>query len=105
MCDTGSSGGGVPGFDPPDFGPGQEVTDALRDLMCRFSVHNSSSGACTLSPYGDFSFMASETRMQYCFQVPWTVIFPPGDTVLAAQIQDTDGNLGPVKEIVIRVGP
>ena len=106
VCDTGPppTGGGVPGVDPPDFREGQDVTDALRDLMCRFSVHNTSNDACTLNLLGNYEFVASATKRQFCFQVPQTVVFPPGDTVLAAQLRDTDGNLGPRKEIVIRVG-
>jgi hypothetical protein len=106
VCDTGPppEGGGVPGVDPPDFRSGQDVTDALRDLMCRFSVQSTSSDACTFDRYGQFSFIAAATRRQFCFQVPQTVVFPAGDTVLAAQMRDTSGNLGPRKEIVIRVG-
>lgn len=107
VCDTGPApqGGGVPGISPPDFRVGQDVTDALRDLMCRFSVHSSSSTACTLNRFGDFGFVGSGTQTQFCFQVPQTVEFPAGDTVLAAQLTDTAGNLGPRKEIVIRVLP
>jgi len=107
VCDTGPppAGGGVPGIDPPDFRPGQDVTDALRDLMCRFSYQSASEYACTLDSYGVFSFVAPTTRRQFCFQVPQTVVFPDGDTIVAAQMKDTSGNLGPRKEIVIRVGP
>ena len=106
VCDTGAApeGGGVPGIDPPDFGPGQDVTDALRDLMCRFSVQATTDLACTLDRYGQFSFISPDTRRQFCFQVPQTVVFPDGDTIVGAQLRDTAGNLGPRKEILIRVG-
>jgi hypothetical protein len=106
VCDTGPppEGGGVPPINPPDFRAGQDVTDALRDLMCRFSVQTTSSDACTLDEYGQFSFISPDTKRQFCFQVPQTVVFPDGDTILAAQMRDTSGNLGPRQEIVIRVG-
>lgn len=108
VCDTGPApaGGGVPGIVPPDFRSGQDVTNALRDLSCRFSVHTSALDACTRVAYGDFGFLASGTQKQYCFEVPQTVAFPVGDTVLAAQLKDTSGNLGPATEVVVRVlGP
>jgi hypothetical protein len=106
VCDTGPppEGGGVPAVNPPDFRDGQDVTDALRDLMCRFSVQSTSETACTFDDYGLFSFISAGTTRQFCFQVPQTVVFPDGDTILAAQMRDTSGSLGPRKEIVIRVG-
>lgn len=106
VCDTGSTGGGVPGLPALDFAAGQGVTNVLRDFSCRFSVHASSLDACTRVAYGDFGFLAAGTQKQYCFEVPQTVSFPVGDTILAAQLKDVSGNLGPRTEIVVRVlGP
>ncbi len=103
VCDTGVEGGGVPAVNPPDFRPGQDVTDALRDLMCRFSVQTSDTDACTKNIWGEYAFLGTNTKRQFCFQVPQTVVFPYGDTIVAAQMRDTAGNLGPRKEILIRV--
>jgi hypothetical protein len=104
VCDTGPppDGGGVPGVTPPDFRPGQDVTDALTDMSCRFTVQTSPSSACTRR-FGDFEFLGGGTERQYCFQVPLTVVFPDGKTTVAAQVLDTSGNVGPRKEIVIEV--
>jgi hypothetical protein len=108
VCDMGpppTPFGGVPGINPPDFGPGQAVTDAIRDMECRFSIQETSAVACTRSKFGDFAYLGSGTRTQFCYQVPMTAAFQPGDTVVAIQLRDTAGNLGPRKEIVIRVEP
>lgn len=107
VCDTGAppAGGGVPGFDPPEFLQGQNITNALTDLSCRFSVHQTSSVACTLNRFGDFAFLAPTTQTQYCFEVPSTVAFPAGDTVVAAQVLDSLGTVGPKIEIIVRVQP
>jgi hypothetical protein len=103
VCDVGVSGGGVPGFDPPIIGPGQDITDALTDLACRFEVNSSSSNACTVDQFGLFSFVSAQTLRQYCFQVTRSVAFPTGDTIVALQLRDSQGRLGPKREIVIRV--
>jgi len=103
VCDTGVLGGGVPAAPPLDFRDEQVVTDVIRDLMCRFSVQTSSY-PCTKDEYGEFAFLDSSTVRQYCFQVPQTVVFPQGDTLLAAQIRDRYGNFGERREIVVRVG-
>lgn len=107
VCDTGAppQGGGVPGVNPPDFRAGQSITDALVDMSCRFSWHATSSVACTLNRLGDFAFLSSKTQMQYCFDVPLTVVFPAGDTLVAGQVLDTSGNIGPRAEIIVRVIP
>jgi len=108
VCDAGPEPtpfGGVPGIDPPEFGPGQTITNAIQDFACRFSVQETSAVACTRSKFGDFGYLGSQTRTQFCYQVPMTAAFQPGDTVVRIQLRDLAGNLGPVKEIVVRVHP
>jgi hypothetical protein len=108
VCDMGpppTPFGGVPGINPPVFAPGQAVTDAIHDMQCRFSIQETTLVACTRSAFGDFAYRGSGTRTQFCYQVPMTAAFQPGDTVVAIQLRDVAGNLGPVKEIVVRVEP
>jgi hypothetical protein len=107
-CDIGPApapSGGVPGFDPPVFGPGQDVTAALQDVACRFSLHRTSAEACTKDGFGNFSYLGSGTRRQYCFAVSHNTAFAPGITVIAVQVVDINGNIGPVEEIVVDVPP
>jgi hypothetical protein len=106
VCDNGpppNPFGGVPGIDPPLFGPGADVTAALQDVACRFSIQRTSAEACTRDRFGQFSFLGTATRKQFCFAVPVTAAFPEGETVIAVQLVDTLGNLGPKREIVLRV--
>jgi hypothetical protein len=108
VCDMGpppTPFGGVPGIDPPDFGPGEAVTKAIQDMACRFSVQETSSVACTKNSFGDFAYVGSGTRTQFCYQVPMTAEFQAGDTLVAIQLLDVAGNPGPVKELVVRVQP
>lgn len=110
--------GGVPGFDPPwiDCGPDLSPTDlalcesrqaavkdALIDLGCRFNIVQSEARACTKDETGDFAFLGDFSTRQYCFQIPVDSQLPSGDTIIAVQIRDVGGFLGPVEEIVLRV--
>lgn len=110
--------GGVPGFDPPwiDCDPDlpaedlalcqsrqPAVRDALEDIACRFTYVLSEPRACTMDETGDFAFIGQFSSIQYCFQIPLDSELPVGDTILAAQVRDVGGNLGPLKEIVVRV--
>ncbi|MEO8601047.1 MAG: hypothetical protein ABI629_00575 [bacterium] len=110
VCDAGpppTPFGGVPGVNPPDFAPGQPITDAIQDLECRFTVNTlaSVSGACTRNRFGDFGYISNSTRTQYCYQVPYTGAFQSGDTVVGVQVRDAAGNVGPRREFVVRVLP
>jgi hypothetical protein len=98
--------GGVKSFrGRMNFPPDGDVTTGLVDMACRFELETSSATACTRNRFGDFSFLASGTTRQYCFQVSDVSRFPIGLTILALQLRDTSGNLGPRQEIVIRVDP
>jgi hypothetical protein len=111
ICDMGPDVfGGVPGFNPPLLSDSsQMVTEAIQDLACRIVPRDSAALACTRDSFGNFSYLSCEgacgSTRQYCFQVPFTAAFPFGDTVVAMQIRDIAGNLGPPKEIVVRVVP
>jgi hypothetical protein len=108
VCDAGpppTPFGGVPGVNPPDFAAGQSTTNAIRDMECRFSIQETSAVACTRNNFGDFAYRGTNTRTQFCYQVPMTAAFQEGDTEVAIQLRDLAGNIGPRKEIVIRVQP
>ncbi len=107
VCDVGrpppfGTGGGVPGFPELQFSSSSEVTAALWDLACRFSVQPSAEEACTLDRFGNFAFLGDGTTIQYCDQVSATAAFPKGDTILRARLRDVAGNAGPAAEIVVR---
>ncbi len=111
VCDMGpppTPFGGVPGTNPPVFLPGGAITAAIQDIECRFiavPLNSQVSGACTRKSNGDFSFVSSTSRTQYCYQVPMTAAFQSGDTLVSVQLRDGGGNLGPTKEFIVRVVP
>lgn len=104
VCDTGATGGGVPGVSTLAFDGSTAVLDAANDLSCRFSLHVTNDQACTRNTFGNFAFRSPETTTQYCFLVPTIAEFPEGDTVVKVRLRDTAGNIGPEQEIVVRVG-
>jgi hypothetical protein len=110
ICDKGpppTPFGGVPGIDPPDLSNmSPAVTAAIQDMACRFTViENDPTKACTRVQNGDFGFLGTSTRKQYCYQVPLSGEFQAGDNAVTIQLRDLAGNLGPKKEVVIRVLP
>jgi hypothetical protein len=108
ICDKGPPPvpfGGVPGIDPPNFDPGQSVTEAIQDFACRLSVQEDTSVACTRNRFGQYAYLNPLSRKQFCYQVPETTEFQEGDTVVDIQLKDLAGNLGPKKEFVVRVEP
>jgi hypothetical protein len=101
--DPNTPAGGVPGISPPSYGPGQDITDAINDLGCRFDFRNSSS-PCTLDE-GGFSFVSPDSTAQFCtvgtIDVFWR--FHVGDTRMTARWRDQSGVLGPARSIIVRV--
>lgn len=118
VCDTGPAsqgGGGIPGISPTSFADGdQMITDALNDFACRFGVFNVGSGGNATGPCTKVDATQDPqlvTRgaplgtVQFCDQVASVAAFPPGDSVVTVMVRDERGNLGPSKQIVIRVAP
>ncbi|MBI3786023.1 MAG: hypothetical protein HY270_21750 [Deltaproteobacteria bacterium] len=99
VCD-----GGVPAVDPPSFASSQRITNALNDLSCNFAVSTSSSFACTQDSFGAASFLGSGTQVQYCLLVPRSLAFPDSDSLITVLVRDTIGTLGPVQQLLLRVG-
>lgn len=107
VCDRGpvpdASIGGVPGIDPPSFAFTQEISDALNDFGCRFDFHISRDDACTRNELGNFDFVSTLTQTQFC-SVPAVgveLLFPSGANLLTVQVQDTGGNIGNQRQIVV----
>lgn len=102
--------GGVPGvgtlppLDQPYPGD-QSVTDVLEDFACRLCMASSPSDACTKNRFGLDAFMNPGSSRQFCYQVPQAAVFPSGDTIVAVQLRDSAGRIGPRREIVVRVLP
>ena len=97
--------GGVPAVDPTDFSPVQPVSSALNDLSCRFHVYRETDFACTQDSSGNLVFSNSGSTLQFCTLVNGALTFPNGVTVLSARLRDTEGNTGPVVQIVVRITP
>ncbi len=94
--------GGVPAVDPPTFGPQQPIADALNDIGCNFIL--SSQGSCTQNSFGQPAFLGSGTQAQFCLLVPRTLALPDGDTLLSVRLRDANGVVGPIRQMIIRVG-
>jgi hypothetical protein len=113
VCDTQAQNvGGIPGIappqygGPPDYSPGQGITDALTDWACRFDVFQPS-GPCTLNEFGNPAVLSPGGLVsggrQFCHAVRFGVEdFPLNDSLLTVQSRDTQGFIGPQKQIVVR---
>jgi hypothetical protein len=104
VCDRVGPGiGGVPGFNPFDFGPGDMITNALYDFACRFVDFTQRTESCTFNALGNFDFVVRTSSRQFCSSIGSELAFPRGDTKLTAQLSDSGGNIGNQKSIIIRV--
>jgi len=91
------------------FAHGELSLEEASDLGCRaFSL--SANQACTRNATGgaggsnfSFAFVNDLSQIQFCLPIARAWALPVGDTVVAARVRDHAGNLGPVKEIVVRV--
>jgi hypothetical protein len=96
-------GGGVPGIDPPQFGPIAAVSDALNDFACRFKVFTDGDFACTQTNNGSLTYADPSSTVQFCTLISEAVTFPRGDTQVSVRLRDTAGNAGPTAAIVVRI--
>ncbi len=105
--DVCTADGGVPGFNPPDFGPTQQVANALNDFACGFAVATAAGRACTVDAFGVPAFASLSPPpglVQFCLPIDSVNRFADGQTLLSAQVRDQGGNLGPLARAVVRVG-
>ena len=108
VCDKGAAsqgGGGVPGIDPANFEPTNDLlTEAFVDFACRFATYPSSA-PCTFTDASGFAALIDPAaQIQFCHFMATTESWPLGDSVLTVQLRDIDGNLGPPVQIVVKVG-
>lgn len=96
--------GGVPSIAAPHFDSRDITHRTFNDLGCLFESFTATTASCTTDSFGNPGFQHPSTRVQYCFLVSREREFPAGDTVCSVRVRDTNGVLGPLKSIVIRVG-
>src|ERR1700687_1351439 len=96
--------GGVPSVSPPDFSVRQSISNALNDFACNFTLATSPNFACTQDQLGTTNFLGAGTQLQFCLQVSRALVAPTGDTLISLHVRDTAGNLGPLQQMIIRVG-
>ena len=111
VCDdSGATQGGVPAVNPFDFSPAAAA--AINDLACRFKDgqgqpvgRRDTSDACTLFlPEAQYRFVDPDSTIQFCALIDRPLSFPSGDTVVAARIRDTAGNVSAVAQLIVRIG-
>lgn len=102
--------GGVPGTDPPSFEPTRRNIDTVNDLACRFRngsyapVGVPADEACVKMPITEeYAYVDPESTLQFCSILSSVHAFPPGDTLVTARLRDVVGNVGPQKQILVRV--
>jgi len=105
VCEHEGRSGGIPAVPTLDFAPIPATVAAINDLGCRaFDTHLSPRiRACTRTSAGTFAMVSGASQSQFCIPIAKAWAFPVGDTVVAARVRDDAGNLGPVREIVVRV--
>jgi len=101
--------GGVPGTSPLEFSTDLEVVDAINDLGCRVNDGTGApfgrrpSSPCTRDRFGNFTFVAAESSIQFCLPIASAWAFPAGDTRVAVRVRGIGGGTSPVEEMVIHV--
>ncbi len=103
VCEGNGRTGGIPAVPSLDFPADAATAAAINDLGCRaFDSGVPPTNACTRkAPL--FGTVSDSSEIQFCIPVAKAWAFPVGDTVVAARVRDKAGNIGPVREIVVRV--
>lgn len=96
--------GGVPAIHPPNFSRTSSITDALNDLACNIALSTSERFACTLDEFGTAAFANPASQVQFCMQVSRPILFPDGETLLTVVLRDAVGTLGPLRQLLVRIG-
>ena len=95
--------GGIPGINPPDFTPTSDIINTLQSFAIWFT-YQSPGYACTFAPGGgSYAYVNSAATAQFCDRMSAPQAFPPGDSLLTAQLMDMGGNVGPTAQIIVRV--
>jgi hypothetical protein len=104
-CTSSPNLDGIAPVEPPNFGPGDSITNALQDFSCRFNP-NSISNSCLLGSDGNATLGngSAGPTVQFCDNVAYRQKFQTGvNTVLTVRLRDSSLNLGPPEQIVISV--
>jgi hypothetical protein len=106
--------GGVPGVPSLSFDDIPAVINAANDLGCRVDDglghplgRRSSGDACTRSDDANsfgYGFVDQTSAIQFCLPIAKAWRFQAQDTIIAARMRDSAGNIGAIREIVVRVG-
>jgi hypothetical protein len=111
VCDaSGPTAGGVPAIDPPSFAPTQTNINVVNDLGCRFvdgngrPVARKETEACVQFATAEHGFVSAASTVQFCGFITSVLQFPPGDTLVTARLRDSGGNVGPIAQMMVRVG-
>ncbi len=105
VCDADQpSAGGVPATAPFAFDAPNAVA-TINDLGCRFDDGTAQprGGAAMTAACSRTGFLARASRTSFCLPVDHAWRFPSGDTVLAVRIRELGGQIGIVRQIVVRV--
>jgi hypothetical protein len=103
--------GGVPAINPPNFSEDPSLDNPINDLGCRFIDGQdrpqgrscAEDQACVRFETGVFGCVNSETRQQFCAAIGTELTFPPGDTTVSVRARDTFGDLGPPRQLIVRI--
>ena len=103
--------GGVPAINPPNFGSDPTIAERLNDLSCRFIDGSGrkigrqcgETSSCVLGMDGQFICVSGDTTIQFCGFMGTNLGFLSGDTLVTVRVRDVQGNLGPAKQLIIRV--
>jgi hypothetical protein len=95
--------GGIPGINPPNFAPTPGIINALQSFAVWFLSY-SPGAACTFAPGGgSYAYVSPIATAQFCDEMSAPQAFPPGDSLLTVQLEDTGGKVGPTAQIIVRV--
>lgn len=98
ICDKqGPQVGGVAPVSPPDL----TFADAgpVNDFACRFTAV-----PCTVDDMGQPRFLVQSSTVQFCGEITTSIGFSAGDTLISLRLRNTDGQVGEVRQLVLRVG-
>jgi len=114
LCDTEPpTAGGVPATEPFEFSDAPEVIRAINDLGCRADDGRGltqgrqvPAEACTrMRPSGEIAAAGQGSTVQFCIPIARAWALPEGETRVAARVRSVSGEVGPAREIVVRVLP
>ena len=112
VCDISQpNAGGAPGVSPPSFEATEANIKTINDFACRFRDGQglprgvTQQDACVQFVSGDYGFVDVDSTLQFCGLVARTLAFPDGDTLVTVRLRDTNGFVGPSKQLIVRIEP